>query len=86
VPPRDTVARELAHERLGWRPTTLEVTVRRNRCTGCGHVAPGHEGGGRAAGEAVASRAGLGVGGHRGPAPKRRPGRRGTRGVVEHGQ
>ena len=36
--PRDTVARRLAHEPLGWRPTTLEVTVRRYRCTGCGHV------------------------------------------------
>ena len=35
---RDTVARRLAHEPLGWRPTTLEVTIRRYRCTGCGHV------------------------------------------------
>ena len=35
---RDTVTRRLAHEPLGWRPTTLEVTVRRYRCTGCGHV------------------------------------------------
>lgn len=36
--PRDSVVRQLAHEPLGWRPTTLEVTVRRYRCTGCGHV------------------------------------------------
>ena len=36
--PRDTVVRELAHEPLGWRPTTLAVTVRRYRCTGCTHV------------------------------------------------
>jgi len=36
--PRDTVARRLAHEPLGWRPTTLEVTIRRYRCAGCGHV------------------------------------------------
>ena len=36
--PRDTVLRRLAHEPLGWRPTTLEVLVRRYRCTGCGHV------------------------------------------------
>ena len=36
--PRDTVTRELAHEPFGWRPTTLVVTVRRYRCTGCGHV------------------------------------------------
>jgi transposase len=35
---RGTVVRTLAHEPLGWRPTTLEVTVRRYRCTGCGHV------------------------------------------------
>jgi transposase len=36
--PRDTVVRRLAHEPLGWRPTTLEVVVRRYRCSGCGHV------------------------------------------------
>jgi len=35
---RDTVVRRLAHEPFGWRPTTLEVVVRRYRCTGCGHV------------------------------------------------
>ncbi len=35
---RDTVVRQLAHEPLGWRPTTLEVTVRRYRCSGCGRV------------------------------------------------
>ena len=35
---RDTVTRRLAHEPLGWRPTTLLVRVRRYRCTGCGHV------------------------------------------------
>ena len=33
--PRDSVVRRLAHEPLGWRPTTLEVTIRRYRCTGC---------------------------------------------------
>jgi len=32
------VPRRLAHEPLGWRPTTLLVTVRRYACTGCGHV------------------------------------------------
>jgi transposase len=36
--PRDTVLRRLAHEPLGWRPTTLLVTIRRYRCTECGHV------------------------------------------------
>ncbi|MHB1290457.1 transposase, partial [Georgenia sp.] len=36
--PRDAVVRELAHEPLGWRPTTLLIRVRRYRCTGCGHV------------------------------------------------
>ncbi len=35
---RDTVVRRLAHEPLGWRPTVLEVTIRRYRCDGCGHV------------------------------------------------
>lgn len=35
---RDTVTRQLAHEPFGWRPTTLVVTIRRYRCTGCGHV------------------------------------------------
>ncbi len=35
---RDTVIRRLAHEPLGWRPTTLAVTIRRYRCTGCPHV------------------------------------------------
>ena len=35
---RDTVQRQLAHEPFGWRPTTLLVTVRRYRCTGCGRV------------------------------------------------
>ena len=78
---RDTVMRRLAHEPLGWRPTTLLVTVRRYRCTGCGHVwRQDTSQGGRAAGEAVAARAAVGAGGHRGPAPDRRPGRRGARG------
>jgi hypothetical protein len=36
--PRDTVTRLLAYEPLGGRPTTLNVTVRRYRRTGCGHV------------------------------------------------
>lgn len=35
---RDNVTRRLAHEPLGWRPTTLLTTARRYRCTGCGHV------------------------------------------------
>ena len=38
VSPRDSVTRELAHEPLGWRPTTLLVTIRRYRCAGCAHV------------------------------------------------
>jgi len=36
--PRDTVTRRLAHEPFGWRPTVLEVTIRRYRCAGCSHV------------------------------------------------
>lgn len=36
--PRDTVTRRPAHEPFGWRPTTLLVTIRRHRCSSCGHV------------------------------------------------
>ncbi|MGC7151361.1 ISL3 family transposase [Paenarthrobacter ureafaciens] len=36
--PRGTVTRPLAHEPLGWRPTTLLVRVRRFKCTECGRV------------------------------------------------
>lgn len=36
--PRDTVIRRLAHKPLGWRPTGLEISVRRYRCAECGHV------------------------------------------------
>lgn len=36
--PRDTVTRRLGHEPFGWRPTTLLVSIRRYRCTECGHV------------------------------------------------
>lgn len=36
--PCGTVVRCLAHEPFGWRPTILQVTVRRYRCSGCGHV------------------------------------------------
>src|ERR1022692_4867121 len=36
--PRDSVTRRLAHEPLGWRPTTLLITFRRYRCTGGGQV------------------------------------------------
>ena len=35
---RDTVMRRLAHEPLGWRPTVVEVTIRRYRCDDCCHV------------------------------------------------
>ncbi|HAM45932.1 MAG TPA: ISL3 family transposase [Propionibacteriaceae bacterium] len=35
---RDTVVRRLIHEPLGWRPTVLEVSVRRYRCADCCHV------------------------------------------------
>ena len=49
-------------------------------------VAPGHQQGGGAAGEAVPSGAAVGAGGDRVPAPDRRPGRRGPRGRLEHRQ
>lgn len=32
------MTRELAHEPSGRRPTTLLVTIRRYKCTGCGHA------------------------------------------------
>jgi transposase len=32
------VTRRLAHVPLGWRPTALVVSIRRYKCTGCGHV------------------------------------------------
>jgi hypothetical protein len=68
--PRDTVVRRLAHEPLWWRPTTLEVVVRRYRCNGLwARVAPRHLEGGGAAGEAVAPSTEVGAGRHRGPAP-----------------
>lgn len=35
---RDTAIRRLAHQPLGWRPTTLEVAVRGYRCRESGHV------------------------------------------------
>jgi transposase len=35
---RDTLTRRLAHEPFGRRPTTLLITVRRYRCSGCSHV------------------------------------------------
>jgi transposase len=56
--PRDTVTRRLAHEPLGWRPTTLLVTVRRYRCVECGHVWR-QDTGKAAAPRAKLSRAGL---------------------------
>lgn len=36
--PATPVVRRLAHEPLGWRPTTLLVTIRRYRCGECRHV------------------------------------------------
>ena len=35
---RDSVKRQLAHEPFGQRPTTLLVSIRRYRCSECGHV------------------------------------------------
>ena len=36
--PRDSVTRRLAHAPFGWRPTVLEIQVRRYRCRECGKV------------------------------------------------
>ena len=35
---RDTVTRRLVHVPFGWRPTVLQVRLRRYVCTGCGRV------------------------------------------------
>ena len=35
---RGSVVRRLSHVPLGWRPTVLQVRVRRYQCTGCGRV------------------------------------------------
>src|SRR5699024_12731374 len=35
---RDSLVRRLARMPMGWRPTTLQVRVRRYRCHECGHV------------------------------------------------
>ena len=35
---RDRVTRRLSQEPLGWRTTTLLLTIRRYQCGGCGHV------------------------------------------------
>jgi hypothetical protein len=60
--PRDSVTRRLAHEPLGWRPTNVadhDPPLSLHRLWAC--VAPGHQPGRRAAGEAVASRAAMGA-------------------------
>ncbi|MDT0264566.1 ISL3 family transposase, partial [Jatrophihabitans lederbergiae] len=36
--PRDSVTRRVTHVPLGWRPTILQLRVRRYQCTGCGRV------------------------------------------------
>jgi hypothetical protein len=68
--PRDTVTRRLAHEPLGWRPTTLVITIRRYRCTGCGHVwrqDTSHAA--DPASQVVPPRPAMGTGSHRVPPP-----------------
>ena len=81
---RDSVIRRLAHEPLGWRPTTLEVAIRRYRCCECGHVWR-QDTSLAAEPRAKLSRTGLRwAGSDRGPAPHRRKSCRGTRGRVGH--
>ena len=61
---RVTVVRRLAHEPFGWRPTTLEVTIRRypvHRVWAC--VAAGHVQGRAAPGEDLPPWAAVGPGG-----------------------
>jgi len=72
---RDSVVRRLAHEPLGWRPADpagggrASLPVRGVRA----RVAPRHQQGGRAAGEAVTLRAAVGTRGDGGSAPDRGP-------------
>ena len=81
---RDSTVRRLAHEPFGWRPTVLLVTVRRYRCSGCGHVwRQDTSQGGRASGEAVAARAAVGVGRAGVSAPDGGPDRRRSGRVVD---
>ncbi|GAA1351541.1 hypothetical protein GCM10009595_12940 [Falsarthrobacter nasiphocae] len=75
---RDTVLRRLAHEPLGWRPTTQEVTVRRYRCTGCRHVWR------QDMSQAAEPRGAVGSGSRRVPAREHRAGHRSTRRGMEH--
>ena len=76
---RDSVIRRLAHEPFGWRPTTLEVTLRRyrrDRCDDCGHVwRQNMTAAAVAAGEDLPGRAPLGAGGDRVQPPDRGPDR-----------
>ena len=83
--PRDSVTRRLAHEPAGVAPDDVadhDPPLSLHRLWAC--VAPGHQPGRRAAGEAVASRAAMGARRHRVSALDRRSGRRGPRRVVEH--
>ncbi len=83
--PRDWVLRRLAHEPLGWRPTTLLVTIRRYQCTGCEHVRRQDTGRDAAPrGGAVASWRAVGVESHGVSAPDGGPRRQVPRRLLAH--
>ena len=77
--PRDPAADARA---AGWRPAMLLITIRRYRCTGCGHVWRQDTSRAAEPREAVASRAAMGARRHRVSALDRRSGRRGPRRVA----
>lgn len=66
---RDTVVRRLAHAPFGWHPTTLLVTVRRDRCAECSHVWRQDTTAAAELRAKIPGRAGMGPGRHRGPTP-----------------
>ena len=83
--PRDSVTRRLAHEPLGWRPTTLLITSAAIAAPAVGMCrARTPAGAAEPRPKAVASRAAMGARRHRVSALDRRSGRRGPRRVVEH--
>ncbi len=79
-PPAGARAARLASHHVAGDDPSLPVRRVRAR------VAPRHQRRGRTTGEAVPPRAAVGAGRHRRPASDRRPGRRGSRRVVEHRQ
>lgn len=86
-PAPDSVNRRLAHEPLGWRPSTLEVVVRRYQRREGGHVRrQDTTAAAEPPREAFARRNAVGTARHRRATPGHHAGRRGTRRHMEHQQ